>query len=321
MTPLIDSELLVHIGLHKTASSWLQQRLFSLPDRGFYGPAEAEKWGSQRVKNVGHRLLFDETRHLLTEWEFDAEAARRDLGALMTKPGLCPVLSNERLGGHPLSGGFDRRVISNRIKAVFPKARVLICIREQGAIILSNYMQYLRNGGWNTPEAFLAPKPDGRQPALTLKFWEYDSLASLYYAAFGRDRVLILPYELFASDLAGFAKRICDFVGLPAPRDLPGDEIVNLRRGHVSSYYSRFLTPLRKSSSENGYFPASRAGRFIDKWVKGAIDAAVPRQWEEKTRLHLEHRIETYVGDHYRESNRRMQRLTGLDLAGLGYRV
>jgi hypothetical protein len=44
MTPLIDSELLVHIGLHKTASSWLQQRLFSLPDRGFYGPAEAEKW-------------------------------------------------------------------------------------------------------------------------------------------------------------------------------------------------------------------------------------------------------------------------------------
>ena len=92
----------------------------------------------------------------------------------------------KRLGGHPLSNGFDRGMICRRIKAVFPKALILICICEQGAILLSNYMQYLRNGGWNTPEAFITQRPDGRQPTLSLKFWEYHTLISMYYDAFGR---------------------------------------------------------------------------------------------------------------------------------------
>jgi Sulfotransferase family len=320
MTPLIDSKVLVHVGLHRTASSWLQENLFTRPELGFYGPAESKKRRSL-VKNVGHFLVADETGHLINDWEFDADAVRASLASLEAREGLWPVVSYERLGGHPLSNGFDRRMICHRIKAVFPNARILICIREQGAIVLSNYMQYLRNGGWNTPEVFVTHRPDGRQPTLSLKFWEYHTLISMYYDAFGRESVLILPYELFASEPQSFIKRICDFVGLPTPHDLPVQEIVNVRRAHVSSYYSRLLTPWGRSTSANGNFPASKAGRAINRWVKGVLDRTVPKSWEERTRKNLQRRVEQCIGDYYCESNRVSQHLTGLDLAGFGYRV
>ena len=161
MTALINSDVLVHIGLHKTATSWLQENLFTRMELGFYGPAESRKRRAL-VKNVGHFLVADESGHLINEWEFDARAVRASLASFEAREGLWPVVSYERLSGHPLSNGFDRQMICHRIKAVFPKARILICIREQRAIILSNYVQYLRNGGWNTPEAFL--KSSSRWP-------------------------------------------------------------------------------------------------------------------------------------------------------------
>ncbi len=230
MTALIDSDLLVHIGLHKTATSWLQENLFTRTELGFYGPAESKKRRAL-VKNVGHFLVADESEHLINEWEFDAGAVRASLANLEAREGIWPVVSYERLSGHPLSNGFDRQMICHRIKAVFPKARILICIREQGAIILSNYMQYLRNGGWNTPEAFLNHRPDGRQPTTTLKFWEYHTLVSMYYNVFGRNSVLVLPYELFAREPHSYIRQISDFVGLPTPNDLPVKQIVKSQTG------------------------------------------------------------------------------------------
>ena len=320
MTALINSDVLVHIGLHKTATSWLQENLFTRMELGFYGPAESRKRRAL-VKNVGHFLVADESGHLINEWEFDARAVRASLASFEAREGLWPVVSYERLSGHPLSNGFDRQMICHRIKAVFPKARILICIREQRAIILSNYVQYLRNGGWNTPEAFLNHRPDGRQPTTTLKFWEYHTLVSMYYNVFGRDSVLVLPYELFAREPHAYIRQISNFVGLPTPNDLPVKQIVNLRRAHVSSYYFRLLTPLGRSTSANGHFPSSKAGKALNHWVKNFLDRAVPKSWEESTRKNLERRVKQCVGDHYRASNRATQQLTGLDLEAFGYLV
>ena len=320
MTALIDSRVLVHIGLHKTASSWMQEHLFSRPELGFYGPAENEERLAHRVKGLGHKLVVDDLGKLLNEWDFDAEAVRASWARLQVKDGVCPVVSYERLGGHPLSNGFDRAVLSRRIKGVLPKACILICIREQVAIVLSNYMQYLRNGGWNTPEGFLNLS-DGRQPTPSLKFWEYHRLISMYYEIFGKGAVLILPYEMFCSQPLEFVGRICAFVGVPPPAELPVRQFVNTRRGHFSSYYSRFLTPLRKSSSANGYFPSSRTGKKVDKLVKGLLDYSVPNSWEERTREKLQQRVARFIGDHYCASNRASQELTGLNLAEYGYRM
>jgi hypothetical protein len=299
----------------------MQEHLFSRPELGFYGPAENEERIAHRVKGLGHSLVVDDSGKLINEWDFDAEALRSSWAKLQVKQGICPVVSYERLGGHPLSNGFDRAMLSRRIKAVFPHARILICIREQGAIVLSNYMQYLRNGGWNTPEGFLNAVSDRRQPTPSLKFWEYHTLISMYYELFGKATVLVLPYEMFCSQPLEFAEKICAFVGVIPPAQLPVRQFVNTRRGHFSSYHSRFLTPLRKSSSANGYFPSSRAGRKVDKLVKSLLDYSIPKAWEEGAREKLQQRVARFIGDHYCVSNTASKKLTGLNLAEYGYRM
>jgi hypothetical protein len=45
---------------------------------------------------------------------------------------------------------------------------------------------------------------------------DYDAVVALYEAAFGRDRVLVLPYELLRDDPAAFAAALEARLGLPA---------------------------------------------------------------------------------------------------------
>src|SRR5688572_31265244 len=171
----IDEPLIVHVGLHKTASSWLQEHYLPHAQYGFWFPPLAPD-SRRPVKAAGHILLWNENQRLIDEDEFDVSAARSRLAEYEKPHGLIPVISNERLAGHPLSNGYDRQTLARRILLVFPQARILLVIREQNALIMSNYMQYLKYGGWHTPEGYLKPQSDGRKPDLSLRFWDYSRL-------------------------------------------------------------------------------------------------------------------------------------------------
>jgi hypothetical protein len=260
----------------------------------------------------------------VAEDDVEAGAMRAQLAHVSVPDGLVPVVSNERLSGHPLSNAFDRAMLARRIKDVFPQARIFLSIREQRSMVLSSYFQYLKYGGWRSLDRFLDPPCDGRLPALQLDVWNYDRLAQLYYALFGRERVLILPYEMFVRDPAGYVGRICEFAGVDMAETLPYATKSNPRRSHVASYYLRWLTCINRSTSANGYFPhpfGRRIGKAIDRSVKVAAGAMTPAKWELQLENRFKARIERITADRYRASNRRLAALTGLDLESYGYQV
>ena len=86
--------LLIHIGYHKTGTTWLQKSLFCDEMAGFCQP-----WTRGEI----HKWLI-----LVNALSFDGEAARayfepgrrESLGR-----GLAPVVTAERLSGNPHSGG------------------------------------------------------------------------------------------------------------------------------------------------------------------------------------------------------------------------
>src|SRR5262245_6185327 len=95
--------------------------------------------------------------------EFDAAAVRATFEPALRKirdQGLLPVVSNERLSGHPSSGGYDSKEIADRLAAVFPEGRVLIVIREQHSVIESVYKQYVLAGGPSPFELFVDAPAD-----------------------------------------------------------------------------------------------------------------------------------------------------------------
>ena len=188
------SDVLIHIGYHKAGSSWLQQHLFDRESAGF-------GWLGKSARNPVRRFVDDDPL------DFDPAALRAELGPLLDRQrgrGLLPVVSMERLSGHPFSGGYDCKEIADRLVAVLPEGRVLVVVREQRSMIVSTYKQYVRAGGAARPEQFLDPprSKSRRVPWFDARYFEYDRLLRHYVELFGAERMLCLPFEQFVSSPA-----------------------------------------------------------------------------------------------------------------------
>jgi hypothetical protein len=186
-------------------------------------------------------------------------------------------------------------------------------------------MQYLKNGGWHTPEWYVEPETDGRQPVLTLQFWDYHRLIELYSEVFGARNLLVLPYELFKNSPAEFVGHIARFAGAPTPAALDQTRtIANPRKPHVSSYYLRHVTAFYRRTSANAFMPSilgSKFGKVVDRGLKGLCTALIPTSLERKVEKTIEDRISKKIGSYFATSNLEASRHVGFDLRSLGYDV
>jgi hypothetical protein len=308
------SGLLIHIGYHKTGSTWLQRFVFQSRDLGF-----TRLLGDLKGKFVAtHDLRFDADA---------TRAAIRPKLELALAEGLVPVVSEEHFSGDLNQRMNDSVRIADRLAAVFPDARVLIVIREQRAMILSTYRQHVMNGGLLSLEAFVAGGVWWHAFPFELRQYAYDQLIAHYHTRFGADNVLVLPYELLRRDGRDFVSRILDFAGAeprnPGALDaLPFATALNVGQPAaglaVRHYVNRHL---RLDCTPWGRFRhRTLAGRVLlaAAWRAGTLAPAVlNRRLDQRMR----DVIASAVGRSYRKSNARTSKLIGIDLAEFGYDV
>ena len=299
---------LLHIGYHKTGTTWLQQYVFPNAQAGFYRIAQPEVLQSAFAR-VGP-FAFDPE---VVREEFEPgirEALDRD---------LVPVLSAERLSGSPHSGGHDSKIIADRLAAVFPSARVLVVIREQTNMLVALYKQYVKMGGAGSFRQYVtAPPGDHRVPLFRFDFLEYHRLIGYYLGLFGARKVLVLPYELLQTQPRTFLERIGDFVGVPATKS-------EFRRVHVSQsaltlslkrrvnrYVVRdALNPVPIFALDGSNEALVRLCDKADRRIPTAISSVPERRWRRFA--------EREVNARYAESNALTAKLTGIDLRAFGY--
>jgi hypothetical protein len=200
----VSAPLLLHVGYHKTATSWMQQRLF-VPGHG-YAPL-MDHSQVDRLLVRPHGLEFDPgpARALIAERRAEAERAHG--------PGLVPVISSELLSGHPFYGGRESDDLARRLALVAPDARVLISIRAQRRILPSVYMQYLLRGGTMTPAEFFAGEATWGFFGFSPVHFEYDRLVALYHGLFGGERVHLIQQEAIAADMDAAAAALAAEIG------------------------------------------------------------------------------------------------------------
>jgi hypothetical protein len=306
--------LLVHIGLHKTASSWLQKHFFNDPTRGF----------SEEIVPSRHELMARfGTPDLLAFNPAETAAHYAPAIEAARNAGLTAVISHERLSGHPSSGAHDRRLIAERLHASFPEARVLIVIREQCELIRSMYNQHVKAGGSETLEQYVR-RPENRRtkrPAFSLDVYEFDRLIAFYRQLFGAGRVLVLPQEMLARKPQEFADQIARFCG---QQPVPVGKIKrsNTRRPQLMRAAQRLLNML---FFDNDLSPGAlvHVPRFARRFSKFRyyFERISPRFVERRLSDGQIRRIRELVSDYYAASNRRTQELTGLPLKEFGYIV
>ena len=191
----------VHVGYHKTASSWLQDCVF--PHLGGLRYADP--------------ILGSFAEILSTDTEFREDDLRSRIERLGDQRLL---LSHEGLSGSLWDGygGGSRNAL--RLHAVMPGAVVLIIVRRQDEMLRSIYAQYVNEGGTRSLGDFVAGV-DVEGSRFSLRHLEYDQLVSRYVEMFGRDRVWVAPYEQLRAEPAEFLGELCDMVGAKLTGNIP----------------------------------------------------------------------------------------------------
>lgn len=313
MPDRVDSPL-IHIGYPKAASTWLQFN-FQRDGAGLHFPFF-------RSTKIYEEIV--EPR----PFEWQPETARQNLEAELQsgwKGEGIPVVSEERLAGHWLTGGYDSKRIADRLSELFPEGKVLISIREQEAMVNSVYRQYVKKGGWRSVENLIDPDGTGahRGPDFSLDFWRYDRIVDYYQNLFGRSDVLVLPIEILPSRSTEAFQEILDFAGAQAADDF--EPVRNRKNVGISAHNARmrrWANPFIRSDYANDYSPLK--GGALEKAVNKLYNIAVkyaPASLRERREEELEEAIRREVEDFYRESNQRLDKRIDQDLEGLGYRT
>lgn len=303
---------IVHIGYHKTATTWFQKSFYPTVRNFAYVPRE-------KVKQA---FLSD------TPFSFDPAKAREALQLDATLP---PILCEEELSGYLHNGGligYLSAEMARRIKAVFPDARIVILIRSQPDMIAATYQQYIRGGGTYSVRRYLFSKrylhgaaaEPYKIPRFSFAHFEYDRLIAHYDAIFGRENVHVVPYENFRSDMAGTLAEMQEKLGFEAELGAKASKRVNQSYGAALIPFARFLnlftarTVLDKRTLLNiPYWYTVR--RFILEQLNATgLFGKAPKP----ERL-LGKQICRQIEDYYAESNQRLSALRDLPLKDLGY--
>lgn len=202
---------LIHIGYPKAGSTFLQEWFRQHPHL-LYAPG-----GLGSFYNV---------------YEISRQASKNDNLDLM-----CFVTSDESLSTPKLSSGFipiengigdytklktvkmAQKKVCETLKCLYPNGRILFVTRGFKGISMSGYSQYIREGGGLSFQKFIdvnrASMMAGHHETSKVEEVDYTFVANIYEEAFGKENMIILPFELLRDDQNTFLTVIEERLGLP----------------------------------------------------------------------------------------------------------
>ena len=300
---------LIHIGYHKTASSFLQKEVFSSEKLPF-NLLERELVIREIVKKNLFFFDIENTRKALVQ-NFDANKVN--------------VISLENLVGNPHSGGYAGYDNFLKLKLLFPDAKIFVCIREQNSMILSTYKQYVKSFGTLSLKRYLHQTEKGSNvlPAFDLKHFCYDGLINTYKEGFGKENVLVLPFEILNTNAEQFLGQLFEFTGISAACV----QVVNFQKKRkpampnltlsVKRRYNRVFT--RTRVNPHGWFAFSTQTDTFPFKAIAFLERKLGKQFQKKSDNKQLRIIDKAVADFYAESNRRTIELINVDLTTYNY--
>lgn len=355
-TPAAEVRLL-HPGMPKAASTWLQNVFFAQhPQLAVLGPEDTRADLAQHYVAAIERLVLGSDLQDLDALGGELAALAREGAA--RRPGAQVVgLSHEALAGAwpaPRNTGF----VAKALAKMFPAAKVLLVVREQRAALVSGWREFVRMGGTLSFRRFVLDPAVGGDPVVhplataVLGTVTLAPIVRVYREAFGGERVLVLPFEQLQRDADGFARAICDFVGTAAcaapPQhanvQLSGVALAILRRCNhlfntrrhprygpqpISSSLAWLGVPRGdawRTARANPYYVRYRISDYCQRWLAKRLMprldrlglAAVSRRGDPFGELPSAAR--EFLAAHFAADTRALRDLVAWDPAAYGYR-
>lgn len=299
---------LVHIGFHKTGTTFLQKNVFNKQNSLF--------------KNVAASSI-QELLIAPSSYQYDQKKVNdffRDRIKIAEEEGKIAVFSNERLSGQLHSSDQISKVIAERLHKACPFSKILIVIREQKSMIKSAYYHYLKTRGSYSIEEYLNP-PGSKN--FHFDKLEYHKFIGHYYDLFGEQNVLILPYEMLQKEPNKYLTSIFSHLSLEPRAILPNvlfDKKVNKALKPMVLLMQRYFNPFIQPNFRNtgGTF-RNKFLIFTFKILKKIINVIPTSFIDKKKDSRLSSKIEHSISGLFDQSNRKTSKLIGIDLNKYGY--
>ncbi|MEM9739561.1 MAG: hypothetical protein AAF829_06795 [Pseudomonadota bacterium] len=307
--PISDIPVILHVGLHKTATTWLQTQMFSKNDSIVYcgdnrlshAAFLTPRFGDFSVGRV-HRLFAP---HI--------EKARAT--------GLPIVISDEALGGLPFHQRHLAEHTAVRLHQAFPRAILLVTIREQARIIGSIYGEYLRYGYASGLSAFLDQETGNPNihPVLDLEYYSFARKWRFYADLFGSDRVAMIPMEWLLEDPGRFVAHLSGILGQRV--DLPDTARPARRvRPALSGPAQAILRLANHCVPQDSRWRVS-GSRLSPNSIAYHVDRLTPGWARHMGKGGRTAFVRKAVGSYYGSSNKAVSDIIGLDLSRYEYVV
>jgi len=207
-------QIYIHIGLHKTATRFLQRSVFAHLDR------KAFNHNPQPLTDLLYRHLRNPDDQSLKQRFDDACASvlQQDTRKLLIS---LPDISGDMYNSH--DNAWQNLEL---IKTKFAQARILYFVRDQADWLLSAYRQSIQKGVFGPLEVFLnfydgdfKPKTAQRRGGMRnvdargLKLW---AIYQAYAEAYGADNVYLIRYEDFRANRDAVVRWLAEWLQVPS---------------------------------------------------------------------------------------------------------
>jgi hypothetical protein len=183
----------IHIGRHKCASTSLQKFFFPQLTKFFFN------------NKAILRFLQDEGN--------DGNAVRKYINRNFTNPKHTDCLNPAQESLRIISReGLSKKhidIYASKLKDAYPDAKIICIIREQFDMLLTLYV-------WLTGKRFLVGglnrSISNIMTSSDRDFLYHNKAIKKYIAFFGKENVLVIPYELLKKDTVTFYRTIINFI-------------------------------------------------------------------------------------------------------------
>ena len=211
------SEIYIHVGLHKTATTFLQKEIFP--------KLEGIKY---------YNLLESKNRQLLL-------ALAKEDGKIL--------ISDEDLSGSPwiFEAGYNaslRYKILYTLHDLFPDAKIIVGVREKSSWLKSVYKQARKMNPFITSNTF--------EKSFDNRYLDFETYINTIKLLWGEDNVYVYKYEDLLTNPQKFVEGLCNFMKLSPPNfvNRRHNQAINRRQERLLNFLyktAKFLyLPIRK---------------------------------------------------------------------------
>lgn len=318
----------VHIGYPKAASTTLQKHLFNkhsqITNLGLYPTGNLGRDSLEidhhclYLKNPGLRQFYHDLvmgdRH-----EYDANKSRtlfkESVEPYMDHNNLA-LFSNERFTSVFFSYS-DIEVKANRLKHFFPKAKIIVVIRNQFDLIESQYRDHPFE-----PTSFITGKPVSinrwidiaYEKDSVIKFLsslKYSEVIDIYQKLFGSDNIGVFLFEDLVHRSDRFIDALSSFMKISPEqaKQIMADKHENIG---LSNRYNAYRKLMRRFAMPNVFKKRCLPGSLLSQWTDFVKTG-------EKRKYRIHGRNRNNLTNFFTAANHRLNQQFDLDLNAYGY--